>query len=357
MNASNRRKFLWCAGGPLAALLGLELALRAFDWAPAAGAPFRLVDSNLAEQLDREGSGMAFDPRWLWAPIPGAFVAGEAVNAAGFRGPLPAAGERPALRILALGESATFGLGLLDRESWPRALERKLRDRGIDAQVLNYGVIGHSIVQGVERYCVDGVPWRADVVLCCFGGRNEQAPSADRWSDQERIARMRSAAWRWRRKLGGLATVRWLAALGRPAAREIEPDGAHRGKHPARVSLQEYERALARLRDVVRSHGGDLLVVIQAFRPDHDAMQPIFGWYAEGIERAAAGLGLPVANVRAALQRRASGAESFAAGLFRDEAHPSAEGSAWMAEVVLSALQAAGLARADATGAPDDREP
>jgi cellulose synthase/poly-beta-1,6-N-acetylglucosamine synthase-like glycosyltransferase/lysophospholipase L1-like esterase len=60
------------------------------------------------------------------------------VNSAGYKGPELAA-QRTAPRILAVGDSCTFG-SLLDRASYPRALERGLAAHGVAAEVVNAGV-------------------------------------------------------------------------------------------------------------------------------------------------------------------------------------------------------------------------
>jgi hypothetical protein len=50
-------------------------------------------------------------------------------------------------RILALGDSCTFGKGVLESECWPRQLETGLREiagAGADVHVVNAGVNGYS---------------------------------------------------------------------------------------------------------------------------------------------------------------------------------------------------------------------
>lgn len=65
------------------------------------------------------------------------------VNAEGYRGPAldPA---RARFRILAIGDSCTFGTPLSERFPYPRVLERELRARGLDVEVVNAGVEGYS---------------------------------------------------------------------------------------------------------------------------------------------------------------------------------------------------------------------
>ena len=48
-------------------------------------------------------------------------------------------------RVACLGDSVTFGWGVEDHESWPALVEQRLRDRGVDAEVLNLGVPAQRI--------------------------------------------------------------------------------------------------------------------------------------------------------------------------------------------------------------------
>lgn len=60
------------------------------------------------------------------------------VNSLGFRGAEPSS-EGSALRVLAIGDSATYGWGVGDAEAWPTVLERELRRRGVRVDVANLG--------------------------------------------------------------------------------------------------------------------------------------------------------------------------------------------------------------------------
>ncbi|MGH7232101.1 MAG: SGNH/GDSL hydrolase family protein [Nitrospiraceae bacterium] len=64
------------------------------------------------------------------------------VNHDGFKGPeLNTAHNK--VRILTLGDSCTFG-SLVDRFSYPRTIETRLRAQGVDAEVVNGGVKGYT---------------------------------------------------------------------------------------------------------------------------------------------------------------------------------------------------------------------
>ena len=56
-----------------------------------------------------------------------------------------------ALRILMLGDSLTAGYGLASRDALPARLEAALRDRGVDARVIDAGVSGDTTAGGLAR--------------------------------------------------------------------------------------------------------------------------------------------------------------------------------------------------------------
>jgi len=68
-------------------------------------------------------------------------------NSAGFRGPDWAEGKAAELRVVALGDSCTFGLGVPDDGAYPPQLQAQLRERGRDAFVYNLGVMGYDTHQ------------------------------------------------------------------------------------------------------------------------------------------------------------------------------------------------------------------
>lgn len=56
------------------------------------------------------------------------------------------------LKLVALGDSLTAGLGLGPADSFPAQLERALRAKGHDVEVLNAGVSGDTIANGLDRF-------------------------------------------------------------------------------------------------------------------------------------------------------------------------------------------------------------
>jgi hypothetical protein len=105
------------------------------------------------------------NPRLMYEPAPHC----EGTNALGMRDHevALAAGARP---VVAIGDSITFGPGVDVDETWPKQLERLMRQAGRDTPVVSLAVQGYSTVQEVETLRLKGLPLRPRVVLLqyCF---------------------------------------------------------------------------------------------------------------------------------------------------------------------------------------------
>jgi lysophospholipase L1-like esterase len=66
-------------------------------------------------------------------------------NAVGFRDRAIDIARKAGLRVLAIGDSFTYGWGVAIEQSWPKVLEARLRSSGCDAEVLNLGCPGTSV--------------------------------------------------------------------------------------------------------------------------------------------------------------------------------------------------------------------
>jgi len=86
--------------------------------------------------------------------------------------PAPAASATTAKpRIVFLGDSLTAGLGLAPDKSYPSVIGKRLKDRGLDYDVVNAGVSGDTSAGGVRR-----VDWSLDgdvrVLVVALGGND-----------------------------------------------------------------------------------------------------------------------------------------------------------------------------------------
>jgi acyl-CoA thioesterase I len=98
------------------------------------------------------------------------------------------------LRIVALGDSLTAGLGLPAVEAFPARLEAALKDKGYDVTVVNAGVSGDTAAQGLARLdwaLADG----ADGVIVELGANDMLRgvdPSATRATLNEIVSKIQS---------------------------------------------------------------------------------------------------------------------------------------------------------------------
>jgi lysophospholipase L1-like esterase len=114
---------------------------------------------------------------WL-IPIPPTKIK---INSDGFRD-YEYAIEKPVntYRIIALGDSFTYGAGVELEDSWPKILERKLNElnNGVHYEVLNFGVPGYNIHDQVEFLKMKGIKYTPDLVIFTFLGNDIENSTA-----------------------------------------------------------------------------------------------------------------------------------------------------------------------------------
>jgi acyl-CoA thioesterase-1 len=107
---------------------------------------------------------------------------------------LPAAMAAEPLRIVALGDSLTAGLGLSEKDAFPVKLEAALKAKGHDVEVINAGVSGDTASGGLAR--LDwSVPDKVDAVILELGANDALRgtdPAATRKALDEAIRRLKA---------------------------------------------------------------------------------------------------------------------------------------------------------------------
>ncbi len=133
-----------------------------------------------------------YERAWLEEPF---YVTSDP---AGLRATPDAPADAP--RVLALGDSTTFGYGAADGETWPARLAEQLPD--VSVRVDNAGVPGHSSFQGTRAF---ERRWRSrdyDIVIITFGyndARVWEGLSDPQHAEQfAPISRAASGPWAWR---------------------------------------------------------------------------------------------------------------------------------------------------------------
>jgi acyl-CoA thioesterase I len=116
-----------------------------------------------------------------------AIAAGVAALALVSAAAQPGGAARP-VKIVALGDSLTAGLGLPADAAFPARLQRALAGKGIAAEVINAGVSGDTTADGLAR--LDwSVPADADAVILELGA-NDALRGIDPTRTRENLAAM-----------------------------------------------------------------------------------------------------------------------------------------------------------------------
>jgi len=372
VRASLRKKLGFALGIPLGLLVATELGLRLAGFEHPAVEYAQLVLWNPAQDVAMRGADdlHAPDAYTLWAPRAGGAVywseVGERVNGEGYRGPLhDAAHPDGALRIVTLGDSSTFGLGVEYEETYSAQLEAALVARGQAAEVLDFGTVGFTIAQGVERYRQRARHFHADVVVAAFGAVNEHWPVEDS-NDADKLAWLhaQSSSWhrfakRARRELRIAHAVAWLrlrADGGMQARHEryVRPkdaqaaiadrSGAADWEGMRRVTPTEYQEDLAVLRRAVEADGARLVLVAMPRRPIVEGERPVLLDYTRTTREFATEHELGLCDAHALFRSAPEGLgpdQLFRSeGEHKDHWHPSARGHELIAHCLADVLLA-----------------
>jgi lysophospholipase L1-like esterase len=327
------------AAAVLAGLVLAEIAVRALGVAPEAAfiqrGRYRLsanprIGYEPVPHLEHRGTGMEF---WDWR--------GRS-NSLGFRD-AERTPDRPSgvVRVLVLGDSIAAGLKIDDdRSIFPAVLERLLGERGVAAEVLNFGVSGYNTQQEVETLKEKGLRFRPDVVVLAYCLNDSET----RESDILRVLRAQ-AAGRDRPDLARLAP--WLArsALVRFVRYRVLAPREEPGRFDdlVRDRVEEYLHELGRL-----ARGTGFRAMVAVFPLFGDLARYPHGAYHDTLRGIAADAGLDYLDLLPAFrdcERRGPVA--------LDPLHPSVLGHECAARALAEAILGAVTSRAGAgRGAP-----
>jgi lysophospholipase L1-like esterase len=319
----------------------VEVGLRAFVPSLAAGSAARFeLDPDLIYRLRAESVVTWSSPE---------FTETSHTNALGLRGHEVAAKTPGELRVLAIGDSFTYGHGVQDDEAYPAVLETLLRARGRDVEVVNAGVPGYSTDQAYTLAVRDGLALAPDLVLagvhCSDVSDNYESSLYD--VDGDRLVRRPAGQTRMYRlgSIGGLvpsairasrifdllvASIDWHDAPSvRPPVADLEAWSFRK----MRLELTDLARRAAARRAA-------LAVVLMPCKKALAAAAPDpYGTLAHDLHAA----GVPVLASASALA--ATGADLHAL-FFRADPHLNRAGNAALARVVADFVEAHGLAAA-----------
>ncbi|HEX5011464.1 MAG TPA: GDSL-type esterase/lipase family protein [Planctomycetota bacterium] len=318
------RRASLAVGGLLLALLLAELLLRAAGVGrPAALSPFGTEGAAAGVVVE--------DPELVYRFKPGVTLLDTyRINTLGYRGPEVGPRRPGQLRLLAVGDSTTFGLGVAEPQRWSdvlgRLLAALLQDRR-EVEVCNAGVPSYTSQQNLVQLERDLSALQPDIVLLHVTGHNDSCATHG-LSDAELLAWARSGAGFWSR-------LSLVQALG--LARPPSP-----GPAQLRVSPAELESNLHAAAARVRAAGAKLVFVISGRSESAVRHAPMQGEVDAIIERVAAQEDVPVADARPGFTGLLPRND------FLDSIHPDPDGHRLIAWAVLAALLEPGGPLADA---------
>lgn len=310
----------------LAAFLPVaEIALRAARFDYPSEEQRLVVWSREQDELMRNGNGLhQIDAHEIWKPRPGAHIPwtkDEQVNWAGYRGPMvPLERKKGVLRIATLGSSSTFGVGVNFQDTFSALLVRILGYHGIQAEVIDAGVVNSTIRQGIERYRRLVRQYQPDLVICSYSGISEHLQASRCCSDASRIesgcgmpdiepgARPR----RWLRddlRIG--QALAWLGDVyAGPYWRERDEAlqekrlsktiGTFDNAGVRRVSITDFQSCIAILSQEVRADGGHLMMLSIPRMPGGKFYSDVLNVYQRVLADTGANEGWPVVSGRIA---------------------------------------------------------
>jgi lysophospholipase L1-like esterase len=243
--------------------------------------------------------------------------------------PIPS--EKREFRVLVLGNSCAFGIGVDDEETWPARLEEVLRRAtGSEVLVMNASVPGYSSYQGKRFLETRGFALRPDLVIASFGFND-----ASEWSSRSDMQVARSLAAG--RGEGPLRASRAYAVLRRVVAgvRATETPGNDE-KRP-RLSSGEFYRALVEIRDVCAKRNVPVLFLIWPFRKQMEERNDALLAYQRIVAEVCMRERVPLVDLVGPFVETEG-------DLFVDNLHANAEGCRVTAETIASVLE---RARAD----------
>ena len=122
-------------------------------------------------------------------------------------------------RIIALGDSVTYGLGVRLEDTFAKQLENLLSEEKTASrerwEVLNMGVNGYKTVQEIEHLKVDGLKFEPDVVILSYnlndpGDFSRELPYFNSWQNRQWTSETMSLPARIRARLSQFSELMFM---------------------------------------------------------------------------------------------------------------------------------------------------
>ncbi len=293
-------------------------------------------------------------------------------NRFGYRGPdWDVAKPRGAFRVAVLGDSETFGYGVLEEETYPARIERALRERRPERrwEVLNFAMSGFNTAQAAEVCTLDVLPFAPDLVVLGFFPNDVDPPiraehfgvraaAADEGAravpagEPVRPADAKARAWSPLRWVGALRTPQFLRTRGAALARRLgvrvgtsttRYADLYASRAPAWLSCEE---ALRAIRDACARRGVRFAVAILPFIVSFDETHPMAAAHRQ-VAAFCEAEGIPCLDLLPAYM----GESAARLAVSPVNNHMNAEGNRIAAEAILAWLLESGLMEETGAGA------
>lgn len=289
---------LGSSAATLALLAGVEGLLALLDVAP----PRPVTPVRFAGAIDPEMNMANWDRELLFKLPPDSdFLGYYRTNGSGYRGrELGPRREPGVFRILCLGDSCTFGLGVREDETFAAELQRLLDvayDGRLRFEVANLGVTGYTSFQSRRQIERELPRLEPDLVVFLPTGLNDAGLAAGP-SDRELARRQDSLGFR-------LGSTRLARCLGLGALDHVIPAEGFAARNPGgapRVPVGEFAENLSDVADLCRAHGADLLLVAYELADRAHARDPSLRARQAEFDRFAKERGVALADPRPALR-------------------------------------------------------
>jgi hypothetical protein len=204
----------------------------------------------------------------------------KSTNSLGMRGreDVPLEKEPGEIRIFVVGDSSTFGLGVLDEETYSHVLQERLSEAtGRRVRVINSGCPGHTSYQGLillQRY---GLAYKPDLIIWAYNNDPclDMAREKDRVSQNPRVVAAQRVLYRSDLYLLAMRVV--LDAIYGWNLKKFET------KYPRnqdgwvrRIPFEDYKDYLQRFVDLARSVNSKILFLRMPLNLPMCEVEPIY---------------------------------------------------------------------------------
>lgn len=176
---------------------------------------------------------------------------------------IPTGRQPETLRLLALGDSTTFGWGVEQDKTWPARLEAMLQPLfpEVKLQVLNGGVPGYTSFQGLYHFKKHGALYQPDLVLFSY---IVQDARRTRITDKQQAIQALSAQYLQHHPLDSSRLFRLLRQRYKLfRAYEREQDNQEASQDPdatTRVPLDDYRENILTFEKLAQEKGTQLML-------------------------------------------------------------------------------------------------